>query len=183
MATGQGSTGATARVALRVMLFAALAGFAAVGLGSSSKVFTPGRNDFSTRTHIGKVHVFIDVQKVNGRRQLQGLKIWVGDKSLEFPTGVDLRVPDPKIKRVTLISTASFSCIGGPCVDDSPAMLFIPFGKTIKRKSDKPDAVTRTTPCSESYLALDIYPEQLGGITQYTCSESGEVRRVLFEPQ
>jgi hypothetical protein len=182
MATRQGRTGATTRVASRVMLVAALAGFAAVGLGSSSKVFTPGRNDFTTRTHIGKLRVFIDVQKVHGRRQLQGVKAWVGDKTLEFPTGVDLRVPDPKIKRVTLISTASLACIG-PCVDDSPAMLFIPFGKTIRRKSDKPDAVTGTTPCSESYLSLDIYPEQFGGITQYTCSESGEVRRVLFEPQ
>ncbi len=96
MATGQGRTGATPRVASRVMLVAALAGFAAVGLSSSSKVFTPGRNDFTTRTHIGKLHVFIDVQKVNGQRQLQGVKIWVGDKPLEFPAGVDLRVPEPE---------------------------------------------------------------------------------------
>jgi hypothetical protein len=183
MATGQGRTGVTARVAARVMLFAALAGFAVVGLGSSAKTFTPGRNDFTTRTHIGKIHVFIDVKKVNGQRQLQGVKIWVGDKPLELPTEVDLRVPDPKIKRVTLISTASFSCIGDPCVDDSPAMLFIPFGKTIRRDSDKPDAVTGTTPCNESYLSLHIYPEEFGAITQYTCSESGEVRRVLFEPK
>jgi len=183
MATAQGRTGVTARVASRAMLSAALAGFAAVGLGSSAKVFTPGRNDFTTRTHIGKVHVLIDVQKVNGQRQLQGVKVWVGDKLLELPADVDLRVPDPKIKRVMLVSTASFSCIGDPCVDDSPAMLFIPFGKTIRHDSDKPDAVTGTTPCTESYLALDIYPEEFGGITQYICSESGEVRRVLFEPQ
>src|SRR4029077_17504521 len=94
MATGQGRTGATARGASRVVLFAALAGFAAVGLGSSSKSFTPGRNDFTTRTHIGKVHVFIDVQKANGRRQLQRVKVWVGDKPLVMPAGVDLRVPD-----------------------------------------------------------------------------------------
>jgi hypothetical protein len=179
MATGHGRTGA----ALSVMLLVTLAGFAAVALASSAREFHPGRNDFTTRTHIGKVHVILDVQKVNGRRQLQGVKIWVNDKPLELPDKVDLRVPDPKIKQVMLLSTASFTCIDDPCVDDSPAMLFIPYGKAIQRDSDQPGPVTGTTPCRDSFMVLDIYPEQFGAITQFICNESGEVDRVLFEPQ
>jgi len=179
MATGQGRTGAT----LRVMLSITLAGIAAVGLASSAREFHPGRNDFTTRTHIGKVHVFLDVQKVNGRRQLHGVRIWVDDKRLKLPAHVDLRVPDPRIRQVMLLSTASFTCIDDPCVDDSPAMLFIPYGKVIRRASDKPDPVTGTTPCRDSFMVLDIYADQFGAITQFVCDESGEVDRVLFEPQ
>ena len=179
MATRRRRTGA----ALRVTLFVTLAGFAAVGLGSSAREFRPGRNDFTTRTHIGKVHVFLDVQKMNGRRQLQGVKIWVDDKALILPAGVDLRVPDPRIGQVRLVSTASYTCLDDPCAYDSPAMLLIPFGKAIRRDSDEPDPVTGDSPCRDSFMVLDIYAERLGAIRQSICSERGEEDRVLFEPQ
>jgi len=179
MATRQGRTGA----ALSVMLFVTLAGFAAITLASAAREFHPGRNDFTTRTHIGKVHVLLEVQKVNGRRQLHGVKIWVDDKPLELPAKIDLRVPDPKIKQVMLVSTATYTCINDPCVYDSPAVLVIPFGKAVRRDSDKPDPVTGTTPCRDSFMVLDIYSKQFGAIRQFICNESGEVDRVLFEPQ
>jgi hypothetical protein len=178
--TGQGRATRTTQVA-RAIILAALAACSGFSLASSGSAVKPGRSDFTELTHVGKVHVVLDVKRTSGKRRLTGAHITVDDRKLEWPTELVLDVPDPQLRAMTLTSVKTYTCledsvgVSCPDIEHFPVVLIIPFGEIVNRSED--------ARCERSWLYIGILGERIESISRCDCPAGGAEEpdeRILF---
>jgi len=145
---------------------------------SAAKMVKPNRTNFTEQTHLGKVHVSLDIKQLAGHRQLMGARIAVNGQQLAWPADLELRIADPNIRQMSLASTASYTCIGDECPDISqwPALLIIPFGEIVNGGED--------AKCDRSWLYIGILADRIEEISRWDCPQGDAEEpdeHVLFE--
>jgi len=162
----------------------AVAGLCLAGAAKSVK---PNSKDFTEPTHLGKVHVTLDVRRLEGRRQLTGVHISVNGQALAWPKDLELRLPGPGIRQMELTSIATYTCVEDgaqadtmtcPDISQIPVMLFIPFGDHANREE------VRGEPCTYSWLFVSFLAERIDEISRSDCPAGGakEVdEHILFD--
>ena len=143
-------------------------------LASAAKSVKPNSADFTEPTHLGKVHVTLEIHRLDGRRQLTGVRISVNGQQLAWPANLELRIPEPGIRQVELTSTATITCIDDgeqgmlcPDLSKTPVMLDIPFGENANRPEE------RDGRCHHSWVFISFLADQIEEISRSDCPAGG----------
>lgn len=133
--------------------------------------------DISAYTTLGILQVKLSTAQDDAGLRLDVMKFEVAGKPLRIPAGIDLKVRDPQLNEVMIVTTRSISCIGGDeCLDPAGLPIYVEllFGDFVSKQDSESE-------CGYSLLRFNIDADGFSDITRWDCVEGRQVERVLYE--
>ena len=132
--------------------------------------------DISAYTTLGILQLKLNTAQDDAGLRLDTMKLEVDGKPLRMPGGIDLKVRDPRLNEVMIVTTRSISCIGDDCPDAAGLPIYIDllFGDFVSKQDSDSE-------CGYSLLRFDIDADGFSDITRWDCVEGRQVEHVLYE--
>ena len=131
--------------------------------------------DLSAFTDLGILRMQLSTTSDDHGLRLDQFKLAVNGKPVRIPKGVDLRVRDPQLNAVRVITTRSISCIEDECPDPRgwPISVDLLYGENVVAKVGESE-------CGYSLLHVDIEADGISGITKWDCIDGRQEEHVMY---
>jgi hypothetical protein len=133
--------------------------------------------DLSAYTTLGILQMKLSTAQDDAGLHLDVMKLEVDGKPLRIPGGVDLKVRDPHLNEVMVVTTRSISCIEeADCLDPAGLPIYVDllFGDFVSKQDGESE-------CGYSLLRFNIDVDGFSDITRWDCIDGRQVEHVLYE--